>query len=433
VSAASRAGAVLAPQADGSLLAGGAAGDQDVYTIVLDMPLETVATLRLDALADPSLPRGGPGRVEHGNFALSNLVVKAGPIPATPQADATAGLIAVALVNPRADFSQTAPDLPVSHAIDDDATSAWAIDPRVGVAHVAAFDLQQPASHPGGVRLAVTLEFMNNSRHAIGRPRLSAAAVPGLPADPPLSERDPVAGNAAAAARAAELFAKPAAGRTAAERQELGRLHREADDGWVALDATVKRLEAERPQPEVAKVMVAGENVPRIPHHADGRGYPHFYKETHYLRRGDVNQKDGVAPAGFLQVLSRHPSGSEHWRTPPPPGATSSHRRAALARWITDVDHGAGHLAARVIVNRLWQHHFGAGLVATPSDFGHQGEPPSHPELLDWLAGELIRGGWRLKPLHRLMVTSATYRQSSAVDPAAATPKGGPAAPPLSV
>ncbi len=70
-------------------------------------------------------------------------------------------------------------------------------------------------------------------------------------------------------------------------------------------------------------------------------------------------------------------------------------------------------MTARVIVNRLWQHHFGRGIVATPSDFGVRGEPPSHPELLDWLATELIREGWKFKPIHRLMVTSATYRQSS--------------------
>ena len=70
-------------------------------------------------------------------------------------------------------------------------------------------------------------------------------------------------------------------------------------------------------------------------------------------------------------------------------------------------------LTARVIVNRLWQYHFGRGIVATSSDFGVRGEPPSHPELLDWLAAELTAGGWRLKPLHRLMVTSATYRQSN--------------------
>jgi hypothetical protein len=80
---------------------------------------------------------------------------------------------------------------------------------------------------------------------------------------------------------------------------------------------------------------------------------------------------------------------------------------------LTDADRGAGALLARVAVNRLWQHHFGNGLVTTPNDFGHTGAPPTHPELLDWLAAELIRGGWQLKPIHRLLMTSAAYQQSS--------------------
>src|SRR5439155_5024987 len=101
------------------------------------------------------------------------------------------------------------------------------------------------------------------------------------------------------------------------------------------------------------------------------------------------------------------------WSVEPPEGWTrTSFRRAALACWLTDPDHGAGHLAARVIVNRLWQHHFGRGIVATPNDFGAQGERPSHPELLDWLAGEFIRGGWKLKPIHKLIMTSAAYTQA---------------------
>jgi hypothetical protein len=87
-----------------------------------------------------------------------------------------------------------------------------------------------------------------------------------------------------------------------------------------------------------------------------------------------------------------------------------------LAGWITDTSYGAGNLLARVIVNRLWHHHFGRGIVATPNDFGTQGAPPTHPELLDWLAQELIRGGWRLKPIHRLIMTSAAYMQSSQYD-----------------
>ncbi|WP_315851953.1 DUF1549 and DUF1553 domain-containing protein [Tautonia rosea] len=85
-------------------------------------------------------------------------------------------------------------------------------------------------------------------------------------------------------------------------------------------------------------------------------------------------------------------------------------RRASLARWLADPSHP---LTARVMVNRLWQHHFGRGLVATPNNFGIMGEPPTHPDLLDWLAVEFAEGGFRLKAMHRLMVTSATYRQSS--------------------
>jgi hypothetical protein len=85
---------------------------------------------------------------------------------------------------------------------------------------------------------------------------------------------------------------------------------------------------------------------------------------------------------------------------------------------MTDCDGGAGNLLARVIVNRLWQHHLGRGLVATPSDFGLAGEKPTHPELLDFLAGELVRGGWRLKPIHKLIMTSAVYMQTSETDAA---------------
>jgi Protein of unknown function (DUF1553) len=84
-----------------------------------------------------------------------------------------------------------------------------------------------------------------------------------------------------------------------------------------------------------------------------------------------------------------------------------------MGQWMTDVEHGAGPLAARVIANRLWHHHFGRGIVRTTNDFGAQGERPTHPELLEWLAAELVRGGWKLKPLHKQMVMSLTYRQGN--------------------
>jgi len=158
-------------------------------------------------------------------------------------------------------------------------------------------------------------------------------------------------------------------------------------------------------------MQISSEGIPHIKHHADERGYPHFYPETYILERGDVNRKREPAEPGVLRVLTPDRLGWSHWEDEPPTNASTSHRRAALARWITDEEHGAGALAARVAVNRLWHHHFGVGLVATPNDFGLMGDRPSHPVLLDWLAAELIRHDWRLKPIQRLIVTSAAYRQ----------------------
>src|SRR5690606_5812903 len=120
------------------------------------------------------------------------------------------------------------------------------------------------------------------------------------------------------------------------------------------------------------------------------------------LRRGNPAEKDGEVEPGGLQVLTPL---AEQARFAGPGGP-----RAALARWLTDVEHGAGRLVARVIVNRIWQWHFGTGLVATPNDFGLQGERPTHPELLEYLAARLVAGGWRLRPIHELIVTSTVYR-----------------------
>jgi hypothetical protein len=165
------------------------------------------------------------------------------------------------------------------------------------------------------------------------------------------------------------------------------------------------------------KAQITADGFPKTKHHSDERGYPHFYNQTYILERGDVHRKKAPAEPGFLRVLMRNGKDVAHWRVDPPAGWTRSpFRRAALANWITDVENGAGHLAARVVVNRLWQHHFGAGIVSTPNDFGAQGERPTHPELLDHLAVELVRGGWRLKAMHKLMMTSAVYMQSSAHD-----------------
>ena len=142
---------------------------------------------------------------------------------------------------------------------------------------------------------------------------------------------------------------------------------------------------------------------------------------SYLLGRGDVEHKTAEVTFGFPAVLTPPGTGGapDRWFKKPT-GAKTTFQRTALAEWMTDAEHGAGHLLARVIVNRLWQHHFGEGIVRTPSDFGLQGERPTHPELLDWLAAELIRAGWRLKPIHRLMMASAAYRQDATFDEAKA-------------
>lgn len=133
---------------------------------------------------------------------------------------------------------------------------------------------------------------------------------------------------------------------------------------------------------------------------------------TKVLNRGDVGSPAEVVSAAGLNAVTGKSSDFGL-----APDASDADRRLKLAEWIADRDNP---LFSRVIVNRLWQYHFGQGLVATPSDFGFNGGQPSHPDLLDWLAQRLLSEGYRLKPMHRLMVTSATYRQSSAPNIAAA-------------
>jgi hypothetical protein len=202
---------------------------------------------------------------------------------------------------------------------------------------------------------------------------------------------------------------------TAEQRQTLFAWFKTTDEQWNKLNAAV--TDHAKHEPKLPKVLVSSEGVPAVRLHTQGGD---FLEKTHFLRRGDPNQKLGEASQGFLQVLTTAPDAEQHWQKEPPAGWRTSYRRRALADWITDTEHGAGQLLARVIVNRLWHYHFGRGIVATPSDFGAQGEAPSHPELLDWLASELIRNEWRLKPIHKLILTSAVYRQSSAIDPAKA-------------
>lgn len=139
-----------------------------------------------------------------------------------------------------------------------------------------------------------------------------------------------------------------------------------------------------------------------------GRNVP----ETHVLARGNPHVPGDRVEPGFLQVIDEKPAVIPT----PPPDAKTSGRRTVLANWLASP---SNPLTSRVIANRIFQHHFGRGIVRSPNNFGVQGDRPTHPELLDFLASELVANGWRLKPLHRLIVTSNAYKMSSLAQPEA--------------
>lgn len=192
------------------------------------------------------------------------------------------------------------------------------------------------------------------------------------------------------------------------------------DREWAVLNHAEQEHLKNQPVPDITKIFAARRNGVTYNFGPDTR-------KVYFLARGNSNSKQGEAAPGFLRVLMNTASEEKAWTEPPTSEDSSAAGssaaplpRIAMAQWLTDVDHGSGHLLARVIVNRLWQHHMGRGIVATPSDFGSQGAPPTHPELLDFLARELIRNGWRLKPVHKLIMLSAVYQQTGETNPAAA-------------
>jgi hypothetical protein len=399
----SQGGATFRRLEDGSQLAEGAKPANDTYTLVVRTQAKGITAVRLEALAHASLVKNGPGRASNGNFALSNFTVSAAPL-------AGGEAKPVKLVNAKSTFDQT--NLPVAAAIDDNATSSWAVDPQFGKDHAAVFEFDQPLGFDGGTLLTFTLSFSNNTEHAIGRPRLSLTTA----AKPVELDGD------ALPQTIVEPLALAADKRRPEQQKALVAWYATRDPEWQKLNAAVQESLNRAPKQNLQKVMVTSEGFTPIRHHTQGAD---FFSETHYLRRGNADNKLGVAQAGYLQVLMTAPQSaapledvSQQCKVTPPQGWRTSYRRAGLAKWITDTQHGAGSQLARVIVNRLWQHHLGRGIVATPNDFGVQGVPPTHPELLDWLARDLIAGGWRLKALHKKIMTSAVYMQSSAFDEA---------------
>jgi hypothetical protein len=397
----SAGGATITPQPDGSVLLSGKNPTTETLTFELITDLASIKSLRLEALAHPSLVKGGPGRAANGNFALSDIRVFTEPLIQDEKVPSKR----VKLVNPRATFEQKG--LGVAGAIDvDTVTTAWAIDPQFGKDHAACFAFEEAVGFEGGTKLTVTLAFNNNTGHGIGRPRLAVSA-----------GEKPELTTVATSEIVRAALALSADKRTPEQATALLKWYAPQDAEFQKVQKLERDHFAKAPKPNKVKALVSSEGLPPIRLHSQGED---FLKETHFLRRGDPGQKNGVAQVAFLQTLMPDAEAQTKWVKPAPQGSRLSYQRSAFASWLTDTQGGAGHLAARVIVNRLWAQHFGRGLVNTVSDFGIRGEPPSHPELLDYLASELIRNGWKLKPIHKLIVTSGAYKQSSTRDEAKA-------------
>jgi mono/diheme cytochrome c family protein len=351
--------ATLTVQPDRIIVASGNNPAMEEYTIVAPISTKNVTGLRLEALPDDRHAGNGPGRSVNGNFVLTNVRV-----------EANSKLIA--LDKASASFSQAG--YPVSSAIGKSPGSGWAIHPKMGMAHSAVFSFAKPLALKDNEKLTIRLAFRSPfGQHQFGRFRLSVTdtLTPHAPEGIPTSIR--------------AIVAIAPQKRTPAQNRELAsyfRVHRgnsqtEADRKLQALRKARQDYASRLPT-----VMVMAETQPR---------------DAYVLIRGQYDRRGEKVSAGLPAVLPPLPSGSPA-------------NRLGLANWLVSPTHP---LTARVAVNRFWEQLFGVGLVKSSENFGSQGEPPSHSELLDWLAVEFRDSGWDTKAILKKIVTSATYRQSS--------------------
>jgi hypothetical protein len=354
---------------DGVIVAEGDFGDTETYTLTIAAGMKPIAALRLEVLADDSLPRRGPGMSKGGNFVLSEFQVKT--IPAAKNAKAKETPVAATIRFADADFSQS--NYNVNGSFDNDNLTGWAVSGGAGRDHTAVYELVRPLTLKDNEKLVIALTQMYGGKHLIGRFRVSITDASGPVGDDKLPEG------------VAATLRKPAAERTKAESEKILAYFRKIDPTLAKLDRELADFAKKAPQDPATTVKA--QTLAELPKP----------RETHVLVRGDFLRPGATVDAHTLEVL------------PPLKARGERPDRLDLAMWIVDK---ANPLTARVTVNRVWAQMFGRGLVPSVADFGTQGDKPSHPELLDWLAHE-FQQTWSLKQLQRLIVTSATYRQSS--------------------
>jgi uncharacterized membrane protein/mono/diheme cytochrome c family protein len=383
LNASSSGGATLSVGEDGSVVASGNSPESDSYTVEIETDLPRITGIRLELLPDDTTPDKGVGRSPHANIVLTSFRaanLKEGAPPAPVQ-----------LLQALADFEQVRGEAPgglwaVEDSLRADGKSGWAIKPQEHRAHAAIFRLRRPVQRSDGaaaVRLRVVLGQEYGNKHTIGRFRVAAT-----------SDEQPLSAKPISQDIDAILSVAPA-DRTAEQGERLGTYFRSIAPSLASQRDQLGELRARERELIVANAMVMKKaDAPR---------------ETHVFERGSFLSPGKAVDAGVPTVLTP---------VARPGGAKQAPRdRLELARWLASSENT---LAARVEVNRLWEQHFGRGLVETSEDFGTQGELPTHLELLDWLATEFVRQGWSMKAMHRLIVTSTTYRQASVLaDPRA--------------
>ncbi len=278
----STGGATLAKQEDGSIVVSGENPPMETLTIVLTTDLTRLTGIRLEALTHASLVKNGPGRASNGNFALTDFKVTAAPKAGGKAVD-------VNLKNPRATFEQKG--LGIAGAIDLDKTTGWSIDPEFGKDHAATFDFESPVEFKGGTKLTVTLKFQNNVGHGMGRPRLSLTT-----STQKLDLKAPGLVEAIY-----QLVQLPVDRHTPEQTALLMKWYRYLDPEWTKINKSAQDHLAKAPKPSVVKALISSEGLPALRLHTQGED---FFKETYFLKRGDPAQKDGVAEAGYLQLLT---------------------------------------------------------------------------------------------------------------------------------
>ncbi len=350
---------------DGSYLAGGKNPDVDKITIMAKSNLSEITGFRVEALADNSLPGRGPGRTEQGNFVLSEFRAFAADTREIKEEHR------VALKHAQADFAQA--QFPPAAAIDGKDQTGWAIVPQTGRDHWIVLMAKEPIHGDKTPWLQLVLSQNHGQQHTIGRFRVMAVTGNDPQIDLPQNIR--------------EILARPADVRTPEQVAALVEYLVSQDQPANELIRQIAQLRERAAARAVMKVRAIAQRTSNP-------------RKSHVLHRGDFLQPEEEVRPAVLSILP-----------PLKPRRSGAADRLDLAHWLCDADNP---LTPRVTVNHLWSYLFGRGIVRTASDFGVRGERPTHPELLDWLATELVRRGWSRKEMIRLVVSSATYRQASA-------------------